>query len=188
MRYTRPRSRNDRLSHTPFGRKYRAQGRYLKHATMQTAIAMLMQDDPAGPHGGDAYAHLARDYPNVVLVVNACFTACSAVVHAFRRWRTRRILHALDHDRLRDIGLTRGDLRNGRLDEVLIKQAATARPHGSWAAVWSWLRKIDRCRNALLRLREDQLCNLSEQGLKARREARHDCNGHRTSRTSGARQ
>jgi len=175
------------LSHTPFGRKYRTQERYLKHGTMQTAIAMLMQDNPGGAHGGNAYAQLARDYPNVVLVVDACFTACSAVVHAFRRWRTRRILDALDHDRLRDIGLTRGDLRNGRLDEVLLKQAATATPHGPWAAAWSWLRKIDRCRNALLRLRDDQLSNLSEQGLKARREAQHDCNGRCTGRTSGAR-
>jgi uncharacterized protein YjiS (DUF1127 family) len=154
---------------------------------MQTAIAMLMQDNPGGADGGNAYAQLARDYPNVVLVLGACFTACSAVVHAFQRWRTRRILDALDHDRLRDIGLTRGDLRNGRLDEVLLKQAATATPHGPWAAAWSWLLKIDRCRNALLGLREDQLCNLSEQGLKARREARHDCNGRCTGRASGAR-
>ena len=135
---------------------------------------MLMRNAADEPHGDGAYARLARDYPNVIFALDACFTACAAVVHAFRRWRTRRILDALDRDRLDDIGLTRADLRNGRLDEVLVKQAATARPHGPWAAVWSWLLKIDRNRKALAGLGSDQLSNLSEQGLKARRDARYE--------------
>jgi uncharacterized protein YjiS (DUF1127 family) len=147
---------------------------------------MLMQNAPKQSRG-DAYTALARQYPSVVLIVDACFNACSAIAHAWRLRRTRRILERLDRDRLRDIGLARDDLRNGSLDHSLRRQAAASQPDGPWAHAWSWLLKADRSRKSLAALGDDQLCNLSERGLKVRRDALHD---HRTAcagRTTGAR-
>jgi hypothetical protein len=146
---------------------------------------MLMSNDPKDMRG-DAYAKLARQYPSVVLIVDACFSTCSAVAHAWRRRRTRRILEAFDRERLDDIGLTRAELLDGGLDRALRKQAAAAHPEGTWARVWAWLFKADRSRKALIALGHDQLHRLSEQGLKARREALHDHKSGCICRTSGA--
>lgn len=142
---------------------------------------MLMRNDPR--HARDhAYDELARQYPSVVLIVDACFKAWAAVTHAYRLRRTRRILAALDHDRLDDIGFDRADLRNGRLDAVLKEQHA-ARPQGSSARLWRGALAADRCRKALIALGHDQLHSLSDQGLKARREALHE---HRSRCICGA--
>ena len=146
---------------------------------------MLMQSHPKDTRG-DAYAELARQYPSVVLIIDACFTTCSAIAHAWRLRRTRRILEAFDRDRLDDIGLTRAALRDGGLDRALRKQAARTYPEGPWARAWAWLLKADRSRKALAELGEDQLSNLSEQGLKARRDAQHDHGRGCTCLTSGA--
>jgi uncharacterized protein YjiS (DUF1127 family) len=133
---------------------------------------------------GDAYTQLARQYPSVVLIIDACFAACCAVAHAYRLRRTRRILRALDCHRLRDIGLTPEDLTNGRLDRVLKRQHA-ARPKDAWARAWRRALEADRSRKALIALGHDQLHALSKQGLKARREASHEHSGC-TCRRSGA--
>jgi len=156
-----------------------------QHVTMREAIAMLMQHDSQDARG-DAYARLAHDYPSVVPIVDACFNACSAVAHAWRLRRTRRILGAIDRDRLDDIGVSRDGLRDGRLDALLRNQRAAAQPQVPWGRAWAWLLKADRSRNALAGLDEDQLCDLSEQGLRARREALHDHNNRCICRTSGA--
>ena len=131
---------------------------------------MLMQHDPKDAHGGD-YAALARQYPSLVLIIDAGFTLCSAFAHAWRCRRTRRILEAFDQDRLDDIGFTRAGLRDGGLDRALSKQAARTYPEGPWARVWAWLLAAERSRKALAGLGQDQLCDLSEQGLSARRDA-----------------
>ena len=146
---------------------------------------MLMQHDPKDAPGG-AYAALARQYPSLVLIIDAGFRLCSALAHAWRRRRTRRILEAFDQDQLDDIGFTRAGLRDAELDRALRKQAARTYPEGPWARAWAWLLKADRSRNALAGLDEDQLCDLSEQGLRARREALHDHNNRCICRTSGA--
>ena len=156
-----------------------------QHVTMRGAIAMLMQHDSQDARG-DAYARLAHDYPSVVPIVDACFNACSAVAHAWRLRRTRRILGAIDRDRLDDIGLSHDDLRNGRLGTILKKQHAVARPGRPWARVWRAAFEADRCRKALAALGHDQLHNLSEQGLKARRDALHEHGRSCTCRTTGA--
>ena len=146
---------------------------------------MLMQHDPKDAPGG-AYAALARQYPSLVLIIDAGFRLCSALAHAWRRRRTRRILEAFDQDRLNDIGFTRAGLRDGGLDRALRKQAARTYPEGPWARAWAWLLKADRSRKALAALGEDQLSNLSEQGLKARRDAQHHHGTGCTCRASGA--
>src|SRR3569832_646463 len=146
---------------------------------------MLMQHDPKDAPGG-AYAALARQYPSGVLIIDACFNTCSAIAHAWRRRRTRRILEAFEQGRLNDIGFTRAGLRDGGLDRALRKQAARTYPEGPWARAWAWLLKADRSRKALAALGEDQLSNLREQALKARRDAQHDHEHNSTSRTSGA--
>jgi len=133
-----------------------------------------------------AYAALARQYPSVVLTLDACFNACSVISHARRLRRTRHILNGFDRDRLRDIGFTRADLRDGGLDRALRKQAAAAYPEGPWAYAWARLLKADRSRKALVALGHDQLHNLSEHGLKARRDALRDHRSRCTCRTPGA--
>jgi hypothetical protein len=143
---------------------------------------MLMQHDPKDAPGG-AYAALARQYPSVVLVLDACFAVCSAIAHAYRLRRTRRILATLDRDRLSDVGLDRAGLHNGRLDAMLTDQHTAAWPEGSWARLWRGALAADRCRKALVALGHDQLHSLSDQGLKARREALHE---HRSRCTCGA--
>ena len=147
---------------------------------------MLMQHDPKDAPGG-AYAALARQYPSLVLIIDAGFRLCSALAHAWRRRRTRRILEAFDQDRLNDIGFTRAGLRDGKLDRARRKQAARTYPEGPWARAWAWLLKADRSRKALIALGEDQLVDLSEQGLKARRDAQHHHGSGCTCRASGAR-
>ena len=156
-----------------------------KHVTMPGAIAMLMPNHPKDTRD-HAYAALARQYPSVVLIVDACFKVCSAIALAWRLRRTRRILDTFDPDRLRDVGFTRADLRNGRLDKLLETQHAAARPQRPWARFWRGALAADRCRKALIALGHDQLHSLSEQGLKARREARHGHSSGCTCRTSGA--
>ncbi|HXD46970.1 MAG TPA: DUF1127 domain-containing protein [Pseudolabrys sp.] len=151
---------------------------------MPTTIAKLMRREPRDAHGNDAYAQLAHDYPALVLIVDAGFAACSAIAHAWRLRRTRRILAGLDRDLLRDAGFTPEDLGNGRLDRVLKTQHAEARP-GSWLRAWRRALEVDRSRKALAALGHDQLHALSEQGLKSRREALHDHSGC-TCRTRGA--
>lgn len=152
---------------------------------MPTTIDMLMRKDHRDAHGEDAYAQLARDHPALVLIVDACFAACSAVAHAVRLRRTRHALKALDRNLLRDIGFTPDDLTNGRLDRVLKKQHAAARPKGAWARAWRRALEADRSRKALAALGHDQLHSLSEQGLEARREALHDHKSGCTCRTKG---
>ncbi|MGN6570417.1 MAG: DUF1127 domain-containing protein [Pseudolabrys sp.] len=146
---------------------------------------MLMRNAPR-PARSDAYAELARQYPSLALIIDACFAACAAAAHAYRFRRTRRILTAFDGDRLRDIGFTRADLSNGRLGRVLKSQHPAARPDESWAGLWRSALAADRCRKALVALGHDQLHALSEQGLKARREALHDHRSGCTCRASGA--
>ena len=143
---------------------------------------MLMRNGPR-PARDPAYDELARQYPSVGLVLDACFAVCSAIAHAYRLRRTRRILATLDSDRLDDIGLDRAGLRNGRLDAMLKEQHAAARPEGSWARLWRGALAADRCRKALMALGHDQLHSLSDQGLKARRAALHE---HRSRCTCGA--
>jgi len=157
-----------------------------RKALMPTAIAMLMRDTPRQVRG-DTYAELARQYPSVVLIVDACITACSAIAHAWRLRRTRRVLEALDRDLLRDADFKPADMRNGHLDRALKKQHAAARPQRAWARVWRAAFAADRSRKALIALGHDQLHALSEQGLKARRDALHEHKSGCTCRTSGAR-
>src|SRR5581483_8498158 len=141
---------------------------------MPTAIAMLMRNGHDARSGSDAYAQLARDYPTLVLVIDAGFAVCSAVAHALRRRRTRRVLDALNRHLLRDIGLTPENLRSVRLDAILKRQHPPARPERTWARLWRAALVADRSRKALAALGHDELHALSEQGLKARREAQHD--------------
>jgi len=145
-----------------------------------------MRNGSEASRGGDAYADLVREYPSLMLILGALFGAGTAVVYAFGRWRTRRILSRLECDRLRDIGLSHADLHNDRLDRILRNRRAADHPYGQWTFVWSWMLNADRCRKSLAALTDDQLYNLSEQGLKARREALHHHNSGCTCRTSGA--
>lgn len=152
---------------------------------MPTTIDLLMRKHRRDADSDDAYAQLAHDYPALVLIVDTCFAACSAFAHALRLRRTRHILAALDRDLLRDAGFTPEDLTNGRLDRVLKTQRA-ARLQRPWARIWRAAFAADRSRKALIALGHDQLHALSEQGLKARREALHDHKAGCTCHKSGA--
>jgi uncharacterized protein YjiS (DUF1127 family) len=145
-----------------------------------------MRNAPRDGRGDNAQAQLAREYPSVVLILDTCFRLCTAIADAWRHRRTQRVLAALDRHLLRDIGFTPEDLRNGRLDRVLKKQQAAARPRRAWAHVWRAAFATDRSRKALVALGADQLHSLSEQGLKTRREALHDHHSGCTCRTTGA--
>jgi uncharacterized protein YjiS (DUF1127 family) len=106
------------------------------------------------PHQRQAEQVLLRDDHIVLLAVDRLLAAQAAVRRWFTRWRTRQLLAALDREQLRDIGITRTDIASwgGRLGAILASQDMQLR--------------------ALADLRDDQLHNLSEAGLKLRREAR----------------
>lgn len=122
---------------------------------------MLMQNSKgAAPihRPGKADPGPMRDYPVLCMVMDAGFATHAAVSLWFKRCRSRQILAALDNHQLRDIGLTRADVSSwsGRLSTVLGKPADVG----------------DIRRRALADLDDSQLCNLSEAGLRLRREAR----------------
>jgi uncharacterized protein YjiS (DUF1127 family) len=96
------------------------------------------------------------------LILRAVPAAGKALIRRFRRWRTQRLLAALDKHRLRDIGLSQQDVANwrGRLRAALDDDADATRDAG------------EKCRRALTQLNDDQLSNLSEAGVRAWRAAR----------------
>jgi uncharacterized protein YjiS (DUF1127 family) len=124
---------------------------------------MLSQNDhkttPAN-HPRKADPVLLRDDHLVLLLIDGLLAVHAAVRRWFKRRRTRQILAALDAHQLRDIGLTRADIAScsRRLSTVLTKRAEVR----------------DIGRRALADLDDSQLSNLSEAGLKLRREARRE--------------
>ena len=81
----------------------------------------------------------------------------------FRQRRQIAALAALDDRTLQDIGLSRGDVQ-----EFMSQPFWAFRP----LERKRWRRPGDQSRDALARLDDDQICNLSETGQRLRREAR----------------
>ena len=113
---------------------------------------MLMQKSKeAFPSLGDW-----GSYPVLDRVIEAAVAVHARLSLRFTRWRSQRILAALDDRQLSDIGVARADIAgwSGRLGK-----------RGSAG---------ERARRALAELDDSQVGNLSEAGVRARREARRD--------------
>ena len=94
---------------------------------------------------------LLRDDHIVLWAIDAVLAAHAAVKRWWKYWRTRQVLAELNDQQLRDIGVTRTQaLRESR----------------------RWWPGPHKCGSALAELDDSQLCNLSENGLRVRREAR----------------
>jgi uncharacterized protein YjiS (DUF1127 family) len=126
------------------------------HHSNRTSAAGVSRDSEIKQSCNESAAHvtasnLLRDDHVVLLAINALV----ALHLLFRKWRSRRrtlrALAELDERQLRDIGLTREDVFYG-------------------AATWS--SGASQCYRALAELDESQLSNLSEYGLKVRRDSR----------------
>jgi uncharacterized protein YjiS (DUF1127 family) len=96
-----------------------------------------------------------RDDHIILLAIDAVLAAHAAIKRWLERRRTRRALAALDDRQLRDIGVTRTEVKcvNRR-----------------------WWPGRDKSRRALAELDDSQLSNLSEIGLQVRRDARRASN------------
>lgn len=103
---------------------------------------------------------LLREDHLILLLIDGAVAVHAAVRRWLERRRTRQALAALDAHQLRDIGLTRADIAgwSGRLSSVLGKPAEAG----------------GISRRALAGLDASQLSNLSDAGLRLRREARQD--------------
>ena len=85
------------------------------------------------------------------------------LAQGFRQRRQIAALAALDDRTLQDIGLSRGDVQ-----EFMRQPFWAFRP----LEQKRWRQPGDQCRDALARLDDNQICNLSETGQRLRREAR----------------
>lgn len=103
------------------------------------------------PHQRLAEQVLLRNDHLVLLAIDGLFAAHAAMKRWLQRRRTRRALAALEPRQLRDIGIT-------DIDALFERRRWWGRP--------------DKSRRALAELDDSQLSNLSEAGLKLRREAR----------------
>lgn len=89
--------------------------------------------------------------------LSAVRTSARAIARHLNRWQAQRLLAEIYKHELRDIGLCRAEARvwSERLRSRFAQES-----------------DAEKCRRALRRLREDQLNDLSETGLIARRMAR----------------
>ena len=124
---------------------------------------MLSQNDrrtaPAKyPRQADPF--MLRDDHLILLLIDGLLAVHAAVRRWFERRRTRQTLAALDAHQLRDIGINRADISSWseKLSTVLAKRAEVR----------------DIRQRALANLDDSQLSNLSDAGLRLRREARRE--------------